>query len=146
MVSFSINRESIRRIIRQLREIGEKYAKQTCRKAVDASTRVLYTATKPEIPVLSGALQKSLKMRAGPKRRGRITKRLVTGLGFFRGSEYHGGFVHFGHRVGSRKLGDSRTLVPPDPFMERGFAKGWKAARDAAMRVLIEGIRAMMNR
>ena len=39
----------------------------------------------------------------------------------FRGKDFYLGFVIYGHHVGSRKLGDSRTFVAPNNFIARAF-------------------------
>ena len=49
-----------------------------------------------------------------------------------KGATFYGAFVEFGHRVGSRKLGDARKEVAGQHFMQKAVAAKGQAAADAA--------------
>lgn len=66
-----------------------------------------------------GALRKSIKVRVGKSRAG-YTRMLVTtggGDSLFQGETYYGGFVEYGHAIGSKNLGAARGAVAPHPFI-----------------------------
>lgn len=122
------------------------------------------------VPVKSGALRASLKIRVNPeKRRSEQSIAVLTGKGFFRGETYYGGFVHFGHRIGRRSAGilrlqssksrargrnaklliqkrieriDTRKRVPAHPFLFQAY----DARRDQAATIARDSIVAGINR
>jgi HK97 gp10 family phage protein len=71
-------------------------------------------------PKRTGALAASHKVRVSKyQKRGEPHIVVITGKGFFKGDTYYGGFVHLGHKIGSRKLGNARAEVSANPWIRR---------------------------
>jgi hypothetical protein len=68
----------------------------------------------------SGSLRDSIRVEPVKTGRSRVGHRVIVGKGLFKGDQFYGAFVEFGHHVGSRNLGN-RTFVMPNPFMRRAF-------------------------
>lgn len=93
------------------------------------SVRAMKRALKPtkaelsrEAPEDTGAMLESFKIRV-LRDKDKHTKRvgLITAGKWFTGETFYAAFVEFEHRVGPRKLGDARTLVPGEHFLENSF-------------------------
>lgn len=103
------------------------------RKVLRRCSKVIHEEAKQRAPKDSGLMANRLKVRAAPRRRGRIGVEVRIGAeGFYKGKTFYGAFVHFGHRIGKRlakavlkHYGETRKFVPANPFMEDALqAKG----------------------
>jgi HK97 gp10 family phage protein len=129
-----------REIAQKFKTLPTKVANKVLRQALRPAAKIVLEQAKKEVPVVTGALKKSLKVRAGKRRKGSVKVLVQTAEGFFKGKTYYGGFVHFGHRIGSRRLGDSRKLVPPNPFVSRAFEAKSNEALATTERLIAEGV------
>jgi HK97 gp10 family phage protein len=134
---------------RKLLTIDKKVAKQISSQALRAGAKVMLDATRRITPVISGTLKRSLKVRAGKRKKDRVSFQVQTRDGDYKGETFYGAFVNFGHRVGKRKarrnsrtFNDTRKEVPANPFMARGFELSKNAALSKVTDVLKSGIEA----
>ena len=121
-----------REVAAKFKTLPKRVQGKVLRQSLRPAAKIVNEEAKQQVPVDTGALRKSLKLRAGKKRkRGVVAIVVQTGAGFFQGETYYGGFVQFGHRIGSRKLGDARKMVPANPFLTRAY----DAKKDQALRL-----------
>lgn len=105
---------------RILRSLPKGAARRVISPALREGAKIVAAQAKREVPKRTGALQRSIRVRAGAySRRGKVQMLAMTGDGFFKGDTYYGGFVHLGHKIGPRKLGNARAEVQADPFLTR---------------------------
>lgn len=88
-----------RELDRLLASVEAKKVKPALRKGAREGAKETAAQAKANVPTDSGALKRSIKVRA--LKRSRKTKhlvgaRVVTGEGLFKGDNYYGGFVEFG--------------------------------------------------
>ncbi len=121
---------------RKLAALDRKVAFKISSQALRAGAKVVLKATKARAPKRSGQLRKALRVRAGKRRKGSIRFSVLTSDKDYTGDTFYAAFVTFGHKVGSRKLAN-RKSVPADPFMEDAF----NASRDEATKTIIATIR-----
>jgi len=116
---------------RYLDGINKKARRSILRKGLRAGGNILQNEMKADAPSLSGRIRKNIKIRAGRKARpGSVTLSVGIGAKDFQGETFYGGFLLWGHKVGSRKLGDSRATVPGNDFINRAYeAKGDEAGK-----------------
>ena len=104
---------------RNLATLEPRVAKKVIRRALRAGSKIILDRAKATSPVLTGALRNSLRVRAMTRmRKSVLGMKVVTGKGFFTGETFYGAFVEFGHKIGSRKLGDQRKDVPGKHFIQ----------------------------
>ncbi len=111
------------------------------RKIVSASLRsgakVVQRQAQSLSPERTGALRKSIKVKAGRVKRGSGTTSINVGTGkkWFVGDQFYGAFQEFGWRAGkrpSKKSGaDNRPQMPGEHFME--YAYDTRAAQAVAV-------------
>lgn len=124
----SLTTQGDRELIAMLSKFRQGESNRIIRKGLRAGAKIVQTATKNDAPVRSGATKKSFKVRAMKRKRGRLGIMVQSGKGFFKGDTFYVGFLVFGHRVGPRRLGDSRTKVLPNEFMKRAARRSEKQA------------------
>jgi len=74
-----------------------KVQKKVARHAMRVAAKsIILPAAKRRVPVLSGALKRSLKVKAMKRSRSRIGVAVEAGDGFFKGEQYYSGMVEFG--------------------------------------------------
>ena len=81
---------------RKLKRLVPKLQKKILRKAMRKAIRPVLAAAKEKVPVDTGALRDSLKIRAIKPRRGRFGVGVVTGKDLFKGDQFYGAFVELG--------------------------------------------------
>ena len=90
-------------------KIQKKVARHAMRVAAKS---IILPDAKRRVPVLSGALKKSLKVKAITRSRSRVGVDVFAGDGFFKGDQYYSGMVEFGTKK-----------MPPNPFLRAaGYA------------------------
>jgi HK97 gp10 family phage protein len=95
----------LKELDRQLGELPKALGKKIVRKAVREAARPVLADAKAAVPVDSGDLKKSLKLKAfkrSRKRPGTFGIQVCTRSGWFQGKQFYGGMVEFGHKVGKR--------------------------------------------
>jgi HK97 gp10 family phage protein len=90
------------RVFNQLNRLEPKLKAKIGRKAArKVAKETVYKTAREKVPVKSGDLKKSIKVRAlkrSRKNKHKVGARVVTGPGFFKGEQYYGGFVEYGTR------------------------------------------------
>lgn len=108
--------EGAETLFKDLEAMGDRIAKKGLRKALREGGRPFLRQAKLNVPVRSGALKKSLKLRAG--RRSRVWMSYVVTTSkeskgnLFVGKHYYAGFVEFGA---------PRRGLMPSGFLRRAF-------------------------
>lgn len=137
MIEFTLTGD--KELDRKFRDLPLKVEKKVLREALRPATKIILEGAKQAAPVGSGQLQKSLRVRAGKRtRKNVVTMQVVTGKEFFQGDTFYGAFEEFGHRIGSRSLGDQRAVYPGTHFIEHAYkSKAEEAKNDAIQRIAI---------
>lgn len=121
-----------------LKELDRKATKSLGRKALRAGAKVLLAAARTEAPELTGRTRKNIKIRGGRSRAGSLSLSVGVSAKDFSGEAFYASFVLFGHRVGSRKLGDNRRMIPANNFLERAYEASGQNAADTVMEQWVE--------
>jgi HK97 gp10 family phage protein len=132
-------------LARKLKALGPKIAKKVCRKALRAGAKIILQEAKNRVPVRTGKLKKSLKVRAQKrKRKDSIGVTVQTNDGNFTGETYYGGPVEFGFEQVPAVMGrDGKFYSKPrgtQPTVKREgkrFMQGaFDAKKDTAVRAI----------
>ncbi len=83
---------------KKLQRLRGPEAKKIVRTAARLALKPVLDEAKSQVPVRSGALGKSLKVRAMQRSRVSFGARVTTGQQFFTGQTYYGGFIEWGTR------------------------------------------------
>jgi HK97 gp10 family phage protein len=123
-----------KQVMARLKGIAPRLRKKALTKAARMAMRPLLQAAKANAPKASGALRKSIKMRAMKRnRRGVVGVYVATGEKFFKGDQFYGGFQEFGWKTGPR-----RPSKEGSKFIEPG--------RPGALRINQESLKRYRNR
>jgi hypothetical protein len=95
--------------------------KKGCRKGTRAAAKAVLLAAYKYVPVKSGALRKSLKVRAGKRNRSARQKHWVSALvqtieGMFKGDQFYGGFLEFGTQERRTRSGHYTGRIDGDTW------------------------------
>lgn len=121
-----------------LKELDRKATKSLGRKALRAGAKVLLAAARTDAPELTGRTRKNIKIRGGRSRAGALALSVGVSAKDFSGEAFYASFLLFGHRVGSRKLGDNRRMIPANNFLERAYEASGQDAADTVMEQWVE--------
>jgi HK97 gp10 family phage protein len=160
-------------LLAMLKRLPTQIREDVSYKALLAGSEVMLDKAREQVPVgkahqrrgkghKPGTLRASLQVYPGQFKGKSIT--FAVGAAFlestFGEEAFYGGFIEFGHRLGSRKLvertrikstkrtgkrgrprsiirkHDTRKLVPPNPFLRRAFNAGKAAAVDKVAAVI----------
>lgn len=132
---FSFSIEGLPEVTAKLKAFEPKLARKYLSQATRAAAKMVLGAAKQAVPVLSGALQKSLRVRAKvrtKKNKADIGHAVTTGKGWFKGDTYYGGFIEFGtkHIAERRFMRDAAAKT--EPAAREEFKRKIQAAVDAA--------------
>ena len=104
---------------RRLKKFTLKLQKKIFRKVVRKAAEPVLATARANVPVDSGDLKKSLKVRAMKRSRrnkNRVGVQVGTGEKFFLGDQFYAGFIELGWHTGKRRS-LKRTKVEPKPFL-----------------------------
>lgn len=118
---FRVEIKGMKKVAKKLSKLDAKLAKKTLRRGLRAGAKVVGKEARSLAPVKSGLTKKSHKVRAAKGEKGEIKIKVGVGDGWFKGDTFYAAFVHYGHKVGSRKLGDKRTTTEPNPWIEKAY-------------------------
>lgn len=135
-----------------LARLEAKLARKIGSKALRAGAKIVQARAKSLSPIETGALKKSIKVRAGKNRKTYRSIIVASGEKWFTGKEFYAAFVEFGHRTGKRSAGtkraqvnrtynaaaDTRKEVPGVHFVERAYEATKEAALDKVIQTLTE--------
>lgn len=122
----SINIEGAKELEKKLKSFEPKLGRQIVKQALRNGAKVILAAAKANVPVRSGALKKSLKVRAMKKRRHSYGVMVATSDDWFKGEQFYGAFLEFGtSRMAAR------------PFVRPAF----DSEKDTAEKIIINDLR-----
>ena len=145
----------------QLASLGRKVSGQIARDALRAAVKPIQAAMIAKVPVLTGLLRRSIKVRARSDGHGRYAmlvssntsraawnragKRSVAGKGSY--DVYYGAFVEYGHFQGKRHGGrktrgaaNGRNRVPANPFVGPAFDENYEETARLIEQGVLTGI------
>ncbi len=125
-------------LLRKLEQFPRTVQRKLLRQAIRDGARPILAAAKANAPVLTGALKASLRLRVRKNvKPGVYAVQIQAGkYGEFRGDQFYAAFLELGHRLGHRRLGNSRAIVPANPFMRRAADMN----KDRAARIVGESL------
>ena len=129
----TIQLDGAKELEKKLKELGAKAERKAYNQALRAGCKPIQAAAKSKVPVDSGDLKRSIKVRAGKRRRGMREVAVQTDQGWYQGDTFYGAFLEFGHFLGKRGS-DDRTWVPPKPFMR----PAWDEQQGNALRIVMD--------
>jgi len=137
-IGLSITLEGAAALEKKLNLLDAKVSRKIVSRALRAGAKVILDKAKQLAPRgKSGKLYKSLKVRAGKRKKGVIRFVVQTKDGDFKGETFYGAFIEFGHKAGSRKLGNSRKSIPAKPYLGPAF----DSKKDEALDIMLGVIR-----
>lgn len=125
-----IDKQSLAELHRRLGKYTDSQGKAAMRKGCRWGAKIIMSAVKGNTPVETGALRRSLKVKAMKRSRSGVGVMAKFGDGWYQGETFYGAFIEFGHKIG--KSGE----VKGTHFMQNA-AKG---VRRAASRATIQRI------
>lgn len=135
-VKIDVSVEGAEEVLRELEARGKKIASKGLRKALREGGRPFLAAAKANVPVRTGALKKSLRLRAGRRSRKWISFVVTTSKeskgNLFVGKQYYAGFVEFGA---------PRRGIKPSGFLRRAF----EARKEEAKGIVIKELRKFLE-
>jgi len=134
--------EGLKELEQKLIDLGRKDAQKVMKRALRKAAGPVAAAAKSLAPVRTGALQRSIKIRAGKSGKGRVSIIVGTAKKWFTGAFFYAAFQEFTHYIGSRKLGNKRHVYQGLHFMERAFDSTKGQALAIAEQELKNGIEA----
>ena len=106
--------------------------------ATRAGAKVILPIAQADAPKLSGFMASVIMIRSFSRpSKGIFRSSMGIDAKDYTGDAYYGSFLLFGHKAGSRKLGDNRKQVAANNFLKRSAVQAGNAAANA----MIESIR-----
>lgn len=128
----------------KLKELDEKVSGKIVGNGLRAGAKIIYQAGEANVPVRTGNLQRGLQIRPlRTTRQGYKSIDVGVGAKWFHGPTFYAAFVEWGHRLGSRKLGDKRKFVEGEHYIEYAYDDKASEAADAIVDVIRAGIEAV---
>ena len=117
----------------RLKDLEKKTTKSLGRKALRAGAKVILAAARADAPVVTGRTKKNIMIRSARSKRGSLALSVGVDYRDYTGDTFYASFVLYGHRVGSRKLGDNRKMIKANNFLQRALDSSGPAAADTIM-------------
>lgn len=127
---------------RRMKSLGLKLGKKIVRKAARRAIKPVQSAAQRRAPKDTGALRKSIKIRAMKRSRSNFGVVVTTGASAgnaFSGDQFYGAFQEFGWKTGKRGS-DNRTEVEGVHFMENAAEAKRRSVQRNFARFIKEGI------
>lgn len=121
--------DSFQKIDKKLLKMSRKAATSDGRKALRKGAILFRIAVRAEAPVRSGLLRRNIKVKGMKSQAGSLKLKVDTGA--FKGPSFYVGFILYGWKHGSRKLGDKRKSIKANDFLSRAFNSTKSSAVDA---------------
>jgi HK97 gp10 family phage protein len=134
--------EGLDETVDRLSELSSKVSKGIVRKGLRAGAKIIRGGAQAEVHSVSGITSKNIKVRAGRSRKGMVSVTVGIGVKYFSGPAFYAAFDLFGHRVGSRKLGNARKEVPANNWLNRACQAKKSEAVEVITDTIITGIEA----
>jgi len=110
MSFMKIEIEGVKKLEKRLKSLEPKVGKGIVRGALKDAAKPLLQEAKERVPVKSGDLKKSLRVRTMKRKKGRYGVEMATKDGWFKGDQYYGAFLEFGTKN-----------MPAKPFMRPAY-------------------------
>lgn len=114
--------EGINEAIKNLKILGDKMQRKAVASSLRDGTKLLKSAVQADAPVKSGATKAAVKVRAGKRKKGKVSMMVSIGEGWFKGATFYAAFDALGHMQGSRKNGD-RKHIPGNRYLQNAMAQ-----------------------
>lgn len=134
MPGVTVKIEGAEAIARSLKELPNKVSKGIMRKALRAGAKIVLAKARANAPKRTGALARSLKVRAGKTKRGKISIVVQSKEGDFKGDQFYGAIVELGRKSGSRRQRTGRKQIKGKFFLHAAY----KETKDAAANAVAE--------
>ena len=114
----TVKAEGMEELDRKLKLLTFPEIRGIVSKSLRAGAKVAQKEAKELVPVRTGKLKANLKIRAGRKKKGYVSIHVMIGDKYWTGDTWYGAFVEWGHKIGHRRLGNTRTALPGEHFLE----------------------------
>ncbi len=126
MPVLQIKIDGAKELEKKLLSFEPKLARRIVRQTLRAAAKPILAAAKANVPVLTGALKESLKLRVMKKAKHRYGILVATAKGWFKGDTYYGAFVEFG-----------TSKMAAKPFIRPAF----DSEKENAERIIIDDLK-----
>lgn len=124
----------IEEVDRKLGNFEVNVQRKALRKATREAAKVVLDEAKRLAPVASGALKRSLRVRALKRSRVKQGHQVQTGEGFFKGETFYGGFQEYGTKFMEANEYMRPAMVSKEQAVKEKFRVEMRAAVDEAGR------------
>lgn len=126
--------EGLKETLLALSKIDEEVRSKIIPKANKAGAKILLTTAQANAPVRTGLMKSKIKIRNSNKKSvGLYRSSIGVDSKDFTGKAFYSSFVLWGHKVGSRKLGNERKQVPANDFLKRAIEQSGASAAGAVI-------------
>jgi HK97 gp10 family phage protein len=139
-IDIKVETKSVEGLEKAFTQLPINLTKKIIRKALRNGGKIVQKAAKANAPVKSGALKKAIKIRAGKRVTGKQSVFIGTSDKAFVGKMFYAAFIEFGHKQGSRKLGNERKDIAANPFMENAYETTKTQTEQTIINELWDGI------
>lgn len=124
--------KGLKETIKKLQNLEPKVAKKVVRKTLRTGAKIMQTEVKQNVPVDEGNLRKSLKVKAGKRKKGSISVAVTTSAedNLYKGDQFYGAFQEFG-----------TSKMQGKHFMEQSF----NAKENEARQVMTESLKDLIE-
>lgn len=130
-----------KKVIQKLNGMEPKVRKKIERSALRKGGQIIAVAAKSRAPVYTGKVKKRIKVRAGKRRKNRLSVVIGTSQKDFTGDQFYAGFVEFGTKERIHKSGKRVGKVPATHFFEEAV----KATSSQVAGVIREEIESLIR-
>lgn len=135
--------EGLDGVLSLLKSLGDAEPKIVA-KANRAGAKIIKASAVAEAPSLSGLTRSNIRIRTSNKKSLGIYRAFIgVGEKDWTGPTFFAAFVLWGHRVGARKLGNARKLVPANDWIKRSASQSGAAAAEAVLSTIKSEVEAI---
>jgi hypothetical protein len=135
MATFTVEIKNLAQIVKAIGNIDQKLVKPSLRRSIRLGAKYFLQLAKEFVPIRSGFLRKSLKLKAGKRKKDHLRLNVFSGGSggnSFGGKSYYGSFVNLG----------SVHNNPPNEFLTQAYRVG----RDRVVELVRSGLIADLQR
>ena len=131
----------LEKAIEGLKKLDEKMQGTIFKAATKAGAKVILAVAETNAPKRSGFMASMIKIRSSSRpSKGIFRSSVGVGEKDWTGPAFYASFILFGHKVGSRKLGDNRKSVAANEFLRKSAKQVGEQAAQAMIEVMQKGI------
>ena len=139
-IRVTLQSEGFDAALRKLELLDRAVARPILVRALRKAAEPVLATAKAYAPKDTGQLEGSLRIKSARAKGGGVAVRVTTEAGDYKGDEFYGAFVEYGYRKGSRRLGDKRRVVPPQPYMRPATDEQINNAAEIATQEILKGL------